>query len=218
MIFMLLNKIIAPRSSRGNIELIVSDECGRGEEIFFVMRPLWEAAVKKTAISEGDALTEETYDIIRSAAEKTSALREGSRMVGWQDRSASELLRKLRSKGFSADAAEFTVRVLRKNGYLDEERICARTAEVTLKSKHYGRRRILSYLLSRGYGKSAAQIAVDSIPDEEYAAALEYTMRKKYPDWALLDRTSQQKAVASLMRSGFTTSEIFATVKKLYKD
>lgn len=207
---MFVKSIIIPE--RGNVLVTFGGE-GGGEERFFISRALWQKCELSDTLRETDPVDEETYDRVASLAEKTSALKEGSRIIGGADRSPAEVARKLRQKRFSDEAVSFALSVLKKNGYLDEEANCVRIAERELRSKHYGKRRILTYLLSHGYGREAAEAAVDAIPDEEYRAALEYTVKRKFPDIAEADRPEQQKAIASLMRLGFELGDILGVIK-----
>lgn len=209
---MFVKSIIIPE--RGSVAVTVADENSGGAEHFFVSRGLWQKLVAETPIKELDPVDSDTYDRIAMSAEMTSALKEGSRIIGNADRSESEVARRLKQKGFSSTAVEYAVTVLKKHGYLDEDEICVRVAELQLRSKHYGRRRILTYLLSHGYKSEAAEAAVDSIPDEDYADALWYNIKKKFPNISGLDRAEQQKAIASLMRLGFGTGEIFDAIKE----
>ena len=73
--------------------------------------------------------------------------------------------------------------------------------------------RVLEYLLSHGYDSSSAKSAAESIPEEDYAAALAYQMEKKYPDAATLTRPAQQKMISAMMRQGFSAGEVLAYVK-----
>jgi SOS response regulatory protein OraA/RecX len=158
-------------------------------------------------------VTEEIYDALHVYAEQTAALREGARILSSGDKSAKEITRKLTSRGYSREAAEYAVEFLTEKGYLSEEASCLRIAEAAVHSKHYGKRRVLEYLLSHGYDASAAKIAAESVPEEDYAAALAYQMEKKYPDAAEMTRPAQQKMIAAMMRQGFSAGEVLAYVK-----
>ena len=209
---MFVKTVIIPE--RGSVSVTLADENSGRTEHFFVSRGLWQRLAAETPINELDPVDSEIYDRIALSAEMTSALKEGSRIIGNADRSESNVARRLKQKGFSADAVDYAVETLKRHGYLDEEGICVRIAEALVRSKHYGRRRILTYLLSHGYKSEAAEAAVDSIPEEDYADALRYNIKKKFPNIYDLDRQSQQKAIASLMRLGFGTGEIFDAIKE----
>ena len=187
--------------------------CGDGngeKERFFISKKLWQSGV----YSAGDSVTEETYDRLKTTSERTSALREASRAIGYGEKSVRELERKLRGKNLPEDAVKWAIAVLRKNGYIDEDSACARIAESAVSSKHYGRRRVLDYLLSHGYDRASAESAVNAIPEESYRAALMYNIEHKFPAIAEFDIQDRQKAVASLVRLGFTPSEIMDAVKE----
>lgn len=209
---MFVKSIIIPE--RGNVVVTLGGEMG-GEERFFISRALWQRLCESRDISETDSVDEETYDKISLLAEKTSALKEGSRIIGGADRSVREVARKLKTKKFSDEAVKFALSVLKQNGYLDEEANCQRIAERELRSKHHGKRRILSYLLSHGYAGEAAEAAVNGISDEEYRDALRYTIERKFPNIAHADRPEQQKSIAALMRLGFDVSEILGIIKEM---
>ena len=210
---MFVKTIIIPE--RGSVSVTLADENSGGAEHFFVSRGLWQKLSEELGLNELDPVDSDTYDRIALSAEMTSALKEGSRIIGNADRSESDVSRRLKQKGFSTEATEYAVTVLKKHGYLDEDEICVRVAELQLRSKHYGRRRILTYLLSHGYKSEAAEAAVDSIPEEDYADALRYNIKKKFPNISGLDRQAQQKAIASLMRLGFSAGEIFDAIKEM---
>ncbi len=209
---MFVKTVIIPE--RGSVSVTLADENSGGTEHFFVSRGLWQRLAAETPINELDPVDSEIYDRIALSAEMTSALKEGSRIIGNADRSESDVARRLKQKGFSPAAVDYAVETLKRHGYLDEEGICVRIAEALVRSKHYGRRRILTYLLSHGYKSEAAEAAVDSISEEDYADALRYNIKKKFPNISDLDRQSQQKAIASLMRLGFGTGEIFDAIKE----
>lgn len=209
---MFVKSIIVPE--RGNVIVTLGGEQG-GEERFFISRALWQKFAEESAISETAPVNEEMYDRIALLSEKTSALKEGSRIIGGADRSTAEVFRKLKTKKFSDEAIKFALSVLKKNGYLNEEANCRRIAERELRSKHHGKRRILTYLLSHGYGNDAAEAAVNSISDEDYRDALIYTVERKFPDIAEFDRAVQQKAIASLMRLGFELGDILGVIKEM---
>ena len=135
-------------------------------------------------------------------------------MLSSSDKSAKTLSRRLREKGFSESAAAHSLRLLTEKGYLNEDESCRSYAISAVRSKHYGRRRIVEYLVSHGYPTDAAKHAADGIPDEDYRDALVYNIEKKCPDLAELPRAEQQKKIAALVRLGFTPGEIFDAIRK----
>ncbi len=135
-------------------------------------------------------------------------------MIGSGEKSKREIARRLRRRGIGDEAADWAAKMLEKNGYLNEDDSCERIAESAVHTKHYGRRRVLDYLLSHGYGRDAATRAVDGIDSEEYRAALMYNISHKYPHAADCDIKERQKIVASLMRLGFSGGEIGDAIRE----
>jgi len=213
---MFVKTIMDSSKENGNITVIIANETGSGEECLILSAGAYKRMTKELgySLTELDEVTEEMYDALHVYAEQTAAIREGARILSSGDRSAKELVRKLTGKGFSREAAEYTVEFLAARGYLSEESACARIAEAAVRSKHYGKRRVLEYLMSHGYDASAAKNAAEAIPEEDYAEALAYQMEKKYPCAAELTRPEQQKMIAAMMRQGFSAGEVLAYVRK----
>ena len=205
-------KSITGGEKSSSVCVTLSDEQSGGVERIFISQKLWPSlAEDATALAPVD---EQLYDRLRSAADRTSALREASRLIGSGEKSKRELERRLRSRKIPDEAARWAVAVLEKNGYLDEESSCARIAESAVSSKHYGRRRVLEYLVTHGYDRDTASAAVEAIPDDDIRAALDYNIAHKFPDIADYDLKEKQKAMAALARLGFTGSEIADAIRK----
>lgn len=173
-------------------------------------------------LSEGTPVDEAMYDALRLAAEKTGALQAAARMLSVSAVSASSLLRKLAAKGFSPDAARSAVSLLERRGLLDDAAACRNYAESAVRNKRHGRRRIVEYLVYRGFPQDAARDAAASVPDGQYREALLWQLRRKFPelakDPASADRAEKQKAVAAMMRLGFEAEEVLAAMKEITED
>lgn len=190
----------------------IVDERSGGTERFFISSKLWKSL--SADVAESTEADEHIYDSLKTASERTSALREASRAIGYGEKSEREIGRRLKAKKLPDAAVKWAVEVLKKNGYIDEERSCAKIAESAVSSKHYGRRRVFDYLLSHGYERSSAESAVAAIPEEDYRAALIYNIEHKFPDIADCDIKERQKAIAALMRLGFSGGEISDAIRE----
>lgn len=199
----------------GAVCVTLADESTGGQERMVISSKLWESMNSRfSSLSPLSPVDEEIYDALKCGAERTSALREASRMIGSGEKSKREIARRLRRRGISEDAADWAAAVLEKNGYLDENGSCERIAESAVHTKHYGRRRVLDYLLSHGFGRDAATRAADGIDDDDYRAALMYIISHKYPHAADCDYKERQKITASLMRLGFSAGEIGGAIRE----
>ena len=168
-------------------------------------------------LSSGQPVDEEVYDRIRAAHERTAAVRDAANLLSFSDRSRTALIRRLRERGHALPAAEYAVSFLEKKGVLDDGEACLRYALSAVRSKNVGARRIEAYLISRGFSREDAVRAAKSVEPEEYRSALLRRIRKNHPeltaDPAALDRSGKQKAMAALLRQGFSADEIRALLR-----
>ncbi len=198
-------------NSSGRVIVTAADEACGGEEIFVLS--VGEVSRLPFVLCEGEKIDENRYDVLKSAAGRTGALDESARILSIGRRSKKTLLYKLRSKGFTAEASEYAVNLLEKKGYLCDIEACRDTAEMLVRTKHYGRVRIVSYLAAHGFAADDARQAVSELDEDALRAALEYNIDRKYPNIDVMPRDEKCKAVQSLMRLGFTAEEIIKEVK-----
>jgi SOS response regulatory protein OraA/RecX len=162
---------------------------------------------------EGIEIDEEMYDTIKAAAERTGALDEAARILSIGRKSKKTLLYKLKNKGFTSEAAEYAVNLLERKWYLCDKSTCRDTAEMLVRTKHYGRMRIISYLCAHGFAREDAGDAVRELDNDVLHDALKYNIDRKFPDIDTMQAAERRKAVQSLMRLGFSTEEIIKEVK-----
>lgn len=189
-----------------SICVTIADENTGGSERLFISAPFYKKY--ETVCIQGTVVSEELYLKLKTSAERSAAVKEASRIIGSRDVSRYDLISRLKKRGISEDSAEYAADVLKRNGYLDEEAACIRIAEALVSSKHYGKRRIYEYLLMHHYDKANAQKAVSSIPESAYLKALRYNVGHKCPDIKSLPFEEKQKKIQSLLRLGFSGSEI----------
>lgn len=211
---MFLKTILDRTEKSGSVTLVLANDEGTGEEVVTLSTGEWKRMTKADPLGETDEITEERYDAIHAAAERTAAVREGARLLASSDHSAADVRKKLRYKGFSEESARYAAAFLEKKGFLNDAEACVRYAESALRTKQYGRRRILDTLIAHGYGREEAKAAVDGLPEEEIREALRKQIGKKFPDFAEFDREKKQKAVQALLRLGFSPDEIREELKK----
>lgn len=208
---MFVKAVMDDRTKSGKITFIVANEMGSGEEVFVLS--LGEVKRLPFGIDVGCEVDEAMYDALSSAAERTGALCSAADILKNGIRSRRTLLYKLKSKGFSSESAEYAVSLLEKKGYLNDARACCDTAENLLRTKHYGRQRILTYLVSHGYSAEDARNAVSLLDEDMIHEALMHNIERKFPDIDKMTREKQQKAIQSLIRLGFSVGDIIKEVK-----
>lgn len=217
---MFIKSIIDLIEKSGTVMITAANSFGSGEEIFTLSASEWRRLCKAVGRTpaEDDEVTEELYDALKSADERTSCLMTAARMLSSSDKSARSIEQKLKAKKFSGEAIGNTIALLKKKGYLNEDEACRNYAVSAVRSKHYGRRRIIEYLISHGYPTEAAKNAADEIPDEDYRDALRYNIEKKCPDIGDIPGSECQKKIAALTRLGFSIGEILDEIKEIRKN
>ncbi len=219
-------RLASVKETKSGIFLTVQPDDGAGEELLELSPREWKRANRLLGydpgagltLSPGSPLDEEAYDALTDAARRTGALRAAAALLARSDHSRAQLLYKLRAKGYPEDAAESALERLEEKGFFDEDAACRRFAENALRSKRYGRRRILDALLAKRYPAELARAAVDALDEEDLRAALRDQIARKCPALAArpcpLDRARRQKAIAALMRLGFSAEEILEATRE----
>ena len=169
---------------------------------------------KPLGIAEGDAADEEKADAVKEAAALTEAVSKALDVLSYSGLSRRALVDKLRLKykidrGAAEAAADYVVR----RGYLDEDAQASRIAESAVRSKLWGRRRVVAGLYAKGYPKECAERAANSVGERAYAAALSKLTDKKAKS---LPKTPEEvrKLVSALIRMGHDPSAVKEAVVK----
>ena len=119
--------------------------------------------------------------------------------------------KKLLQKGFSKDVCDDAVECVKQRGFVNENEIAIRRAQV-LAEKRWGRSRILAKLREEGFGVSSVSAAIDQLEEIDFALNCAEHIRKKYglvPD----DAHERELMYASLMRMGYSISEIKEAIR-----
>lgn len=194
---------LSPSNSGSEIRIAVEiTEGGNTEKNVFY---LLTGQVSELGLHVGE-IDRETYERIFSASELCAAVKKGFASLGYGACSEKNMRVKLRSKGFSREAAEKAAAYLSNNGYIDEKRDAVREAENCI-AKQWGIRRIKSHLLSKGYNEKAVAAAIEDISDTDFTKNCAMVIKKRYgnvPD----DRNTIAKITGAMMRMGYTSAEV----------
>ncbi len=194
------------RTDRGYFDMTRADlavflESFLGEDVRDVVRPGAELDFLPLYV-EDDAEEE-----LEALAEKLKAIKYASYILGIGDKSEKQLRLKLKTKGYSVRAIDSSFEVLRRNGYLCDERTCKRRCELLANGKLFGRRRIISELMAKGYPYSLCERTVDEAQiDFEENLVLLYEKISKGED--LLDWEQKKKISDKLLRYGYSYDEV----------
>ncbi len=143
-------------------------------------------------------------------ASEYSAYKKGLELLAYGDNTKSELVRKLVAKGHSEEHAENAAARLEADGYIKESEHCLRRALIEAE-KCYGKRYISAKLYSLGFSRNDIRSALEALDAEfDFSSALERYVRRHglYDTLIGRDVNARNKALASLMRRGFSFDEI----------
>ena len=158
-------------------------------------------------LCKGECSTE-VYDSVEQAAETWSATKKGIFLLGYGSCSKKSLRSKLLSKGFGKDAASAAVSELVSMGLLNEKKDASHEAQKCA-DKLWGKQRIASALYEKGYSAEAVEYALVTLQDSNvsFVQNCRRLIEKRYGSLPS-DKAQRQKAVAALMRYGYSISEI----------
>ena len=199
-------KLLSIRGSSSGDEIYLSVEISDGEHVSRETHCVMLDSYGKLKLECG-RITRETYEYILYLAELCDAVKKGSRMLAYSANSPRKLAFKLRAKGISAGSAEAAVEYLKANGYIDERSDVEALAKNGIR-KLWGRRRIISYICSKGYTSEDAAAADAVLSRTDFVGNCVMLVEQSGGCEAVSDSVRRDKLVSSLMRKGYTLSEI----------
>ncbi len=137
------------KDGRMLLTVSVRDAEEKEKRVRFYAAP--EDYIEASEPCEGEALFSEDYCILRRAADRQAAYDRALRILEAGDNGSRGLFRKLREKGFSAEAADYAVEKLREAGLLDDAALLCRWVTDAVTRKLYGKRRLLTYFAAKGF-------------------------------------------------------------------
>ena len=148
------------------------------------------------------------YDAVERESMIYAAYKRALYLLGYASSSKRALIRKLVSKGFEAEYSALAIERLEANGLLCESDFALREGEICLQ-KLWGPERIRAHLKEKGYTDESINSVFFAFEDsgidfDENCALL---VEKKYPRLPT-DKKDLQKAIAALMRYGYSLSQI----------
>jgi len=173
---------------------------------------------KSFSLGEGDLIDDDALDKLLRAEDLTLAVSKALDVLSYSSLSRKALIDKLRLKyKIERSLAEYAADYAVKRKFLDEASQAARIAQNAVKSKGWGKQRIISELAAKGYPRECAKDAADSIDESEYRAALNKLIVKKVKN-APESSSEYNKLIASLIRLGHSPGEIKAALRKKFSE
>jgi SOS response regulatory protein OraA/RecX len=173
------------------------------EAQYLISRELWLWG----KLQPGASLAEAAYREMEHNAAFSRAIARMKSILSYSGQSRRNLVTRLAQYGFEEDICEQAAEYAVEHGFVKEEAQAERSAEIYLHRKYWGKRRIAAELASRGYPEEVIRDAIEAIPEEDFRRALHTIIEKKY-GMPPADPGERQKMVLSLLRLGYTGSEI----------
>lgn len=204
-------RICSLRAADGGARLVmnieITAETGVEKKVLSPLVARLDALPGVGPISEGELalyLAETTF---------ADALARAYRYLGAADQSPVAMRKKLQAAGVPTGVAGEVLAYLTETGLLDEERGALREAEKCA-AKLWGNRRVLAAIRAKGYG-GAALAAVAAYLGEQDATARCVRLIEKRRMALPAEEAQAARFAATLMRYGYTGSEIKAAVRRL---
>ncbi len=172
----------------------------------------------KLPLEEGDEIDPEEYVNRVASLQFADAYESALTSLDASARTASEIDRGLRMKGFVAPVAEAVVERLKENGLIDDQRLAARLAETQL-TKPVGLYAMKRKLRAKGVSDEDAAEALESFDDDQQRAAAIQAARKllrRYEE--LPTRECRGKLSQALARRGFSWDAVSAAVEAVLEE
>lgn len=123
--------------------------------------------VLAAGLREGDAVDEAALAALERSDRAWQAREAALRLLAVRPRSAAELARRLRMKGFAPAETEPVLARLAELGMLDDAAFAGMLARDRVRLRPQGRRRMLGELRAKGVDEETARAAVDGVLDAE---------------------------------------------------
>ena len=206
--------------------VITSVSAGGLGEIFvtFELRDGAKKSVSKFLISDATYIelslsvgisSSLVYDAVEQEANIYAVYKRALYLLGYASSSRKALQRKLVSKGFDAELSALALDRLEANGLLCEADFAIREGERCL-AKLWGAERVRAYLREKGYSDDSINAVFFAFEDNsvDFDENCLILVKKKYSHIPT-DKKELQKVIASLMRYGYSLSQIKKAFNRL---
>lgn len=154
-------------------------------------------------LSVGDQLSTEKIESLLQEDEVKKAITAALNLLSFRPRASGELQRKLREKGYTAEAAEAAIRRMLELGYLNDADFADRWIENRQIHKPRSRKMLQQELMQKGLDRELIREALDDTEIDEFGDALELA-RKKAGSMNSLDQPTRHRRLSGFLgRRGY---------------
>lgn len=149
---------------------------------------------------------------IRKAREKAMVY------LSYSDHTVKSMYKKLSENGFKSDEINEVLEYLVDRGYINEKDYFLRFCRYCAEKKGFGKTKILAQAYEKGFSKAQIHDIIDIAFEniDFFEICKREFLKLKVKD--IGDRRQRDKAIASLMRRGFSLSEIKKAIGKDNED
>ena len=185
------------------LTLCISDDAGNREnrKMLIFTNQYFDMGLRK-----GEILSEEKFDELERCSKECLAIRKGSDLLSYSSSSRKRLVQRLRNKGIDRESAESAALHLQKIGAINEELDAYSQVESCLR-KLWGKKRIYSDLIAKGYEREHIENALADITKEQMVENCALLLQKKHRTIPS-DSDVRKKIAGSLARYGYSFDEI----------
>lgn len=188
------------------IRLRLRDECSGESASADIIISFDDYSMLTDLIKEGE-ISEELFSALEERGRIYAAFSYGMYLLGFGECSRKKLVYKLTKKGHDRESAERAADMLVCAGYIDEFELIHEAMLHACRDKHYGRRRIIAELYSKGFEREAIAEAFRLFEGElDYDEAKRALLRSKFGSEEPVpsDIKEKQKIMTTLSRYGHT--------------
>jgi regulatory protein len=148
------------------------------------------------------------------SSEIKEILGKAQHFCSYQERCTREVQRRLVILGASEAQREEVIRILKEEGFLDDQRFAREYAHGKFRNNQWGKVKIRLELTSRGIPFSETRDALNVIDDEEYMQTIRNLVAKKFDVLKTKNASHIREKVASfLSQKGFESDLIWQVIK-----
>ena len=146
-----------------------------------------------------------------------NALKYALKILGYRDRSMSEMRQKLTNKGFSKDVIDGTLAYLEEKAFIDDRRLAELLKRDAVERRHFGAQGVRNYLIRRGIAKDIADAMAEA--ENDYVGSAMQLAEKKMRSMGNLDSATIKRRLWGLLaRRGFSSDEVRQVMQMLIKE
>lgn len=154
-------------------------------------------------LSTGVELTTADIATLLQADEVKKAITAALNLIAFRPRASGELARKLREKGYAAEAASIAVERMRDLGYLNDARFAERWVENRQEHRPRSARMLQQELRQKGVDAETVAEVLDEAEIDEVGDALALAQKKSAGMSALDQQTRHRRISGFLARRGY---------------